>query len=190
MGLSAVLRKRLWLISVGCLVAMSAVNAIAESLLRPSLPSAVLPSATLVGGGNYRWLGLKIYEARLWAEGGAIDPQQWANRSLALELVYARELNGREIAAASIDEMKKGGLGSPSRYPAWLEAMGSIFPDVEDGTQLIGVYGPSMATRFYHNGKFLGEVSDPAFGPAFFGIWLHAKTTAPKLRSALFGGKS
>jgi hypothetical protein len=37
------------------------------------------------------------------------------------------------------------------------------------------------------NGDPLGEIADPAFGPAFFAIWLHPETSAPKLRSALLG---
>lgn len=67
--------------------------------------------------------------------------------------------------------------------------MKKIFPDVEEGMQLTGVYVPGQATRFYRDGLFIGEVSDPEFGPAFFGIWLHPKTSAPKLRAALLGGK-
>ena len=113
----------------------------------------------------------------------------WAAGNLALELVYARRLYGERIAVASIDEIKKLGIGTAAQHDAWLGAMKKIFPDVEEGTQLIGLYAPGQPTRFVRDGTAIGEVSDPEFGAAFFGIWLHPKTSAPKLRAALLNGK-
>ncbi len=65
--------------------------------------------------------------------------------------------------------------------------MKQVFPDVDKTTQLTGLYVPGQPTRFLRNGTTIGEITDPAFGPAFFAIWLHPKTTAPKLRTALLG---
>jgi len=108
---------------------------------------------------------------------------------LALELVYARTLYGERIAKASVDEMLKVGFGTPAQHAAWLEAMKRVFPDVSEGTQLVGIYQPGGATRFLRDGQPVGEIADPEFGKAFFAIWLHTKTSAPKLRLALFGMK-
>lgn len=119
----------------------------------------------------------------------AFQPPNWSSSSLALELIYARKLYGERIAVASTDEIKKLGIGTPAQHEAWLAAMKKIFPDVEDGTQLIGLYSPGQATRFFRDGASVGEIADPEFGPAFFGIWLHPKTSAPKLRAALSGSK-
>jgi hypothetical protein len=60
---------------------------------------------------------------------------------------------------------------------------------VDEGRQLTGVFTPGQASQFFFDGKPIGEIADPEFGPAFFGIWLHPKTTAPKLRLALLGLK-
>ena len=49
--------------------------------------------------------------------------------------------------------------------------MQQTFPDVRDGDRLIGLATPGAATKFFMNGKPVGEIEDPAFGPAFFGIW-------------------
>ncbi len=150
---------------------------------------AAVPEASLLGKGNYSWFGLSLYQARLWTDKKNFSTTAWLASSFALELIYARKLYGERIAVASIDEIKKLGIGAPAQHDAWLAAMKKIFPDVEEGMQLTGVYVPGQATRFYRDGLFIGEVSDPEFGPAFFGIWLHPKTSAPKLRAALLGGK-
>ena len=161
--------------------------ALAQNL--PPVVKAALPEASTVGSGKYSWFGLSLYEARLWADKRSFSATNWQSSSLALELLYARKLVGERIAVASIDEIKKLGLGTAAQHEAWLSAMKKLFPDVDDGTQLIGVYVPGQPARFYRDGVAIGEVSDPEFGPAFFGIWLHPKTSAPKLRAALLGSK-
>ncbi len=148
---------------------------------------AALPDATPVGSGSFRWFGLKLYDATLFAERGTVNAADWAATPLALELAYVRSIEGHKIAEASVDEMKKLGLGNSTQRRAWGEAMKRVFPDVSEGTRLTGVYLPGQATRFFRNGEAIGEITDPAFGPAFFAIWLHPKTSAPKLRAALLG---
>jgi hypothetical protein len=147
----------------------------------------VLPEATVIGSGSFRWFGLKLYDASLWAVRSSFNSDNWQSTPLALELNYARSLEGRRIAEASIDEMKKLGIGTSAQHKAWDDAMKQIFPDVDKTTQLTGLYVPGQPTRFFRNGSPVGEITDPAFGAAFFAIWLHPKTTAPKLRSALLG---
>jgi len=147
----------------------------------------MLPEASVMGSGSFRWLGLKLYDASLWVDRSNFNPETWQRAPLALELNYARSLDGKRIADASIDEMKKLGIGSAAQHKAWGEAMRQVFPNVDSTTQLTGLYQPGQATRFFRNGVAIGEIADPEFGPAFFAIWLHPKTTAPKLRTALLG---
>jgi len=146
-----------------------------------------LKDAVEVGSGPFRWFGLKLYDARLWAERGRMPGPDWQQVPLALELTYARSLVGSKIADASVDEMKKVAVGSPAQHEAWRAAMRALFPDVTEGTRLTGLYLPGQPTRFLRDGQPIGEVADPEFGAAFFAIWLHPKTSAPKLRSALLG---
>lgn len=149
---------------------------------------AALPAgAAAIGSGTYRWFGLKLYDATLFAVRGSFNAERWDGAPLALELAYARSLDGHRIAEASVDEMKKLGIGSAAQLRAWGDAMKRVFPDVNDGMRLTGVYQPGQPTRFYRNGEAIGEIADPAFGPAFFAIWLHPKTSAPKLRASLLG---
>ncbi len=169
------------------LVLLSLSTVLSTALANSGVLKQALPEASVIGSGSFRWFGLKLYDASLWAVRGSFNPDNWQSVSLALELNYARSLEGRRIAEASIDEMKKLGIGTPAQHKAWDEAMKQVFPDVDKTTQLTGLYAPGQPTRFFRNGAAIGEIADPAFGPAFFAIWLHPKTTAPKLRSALLG---
>ena len=155
----------------------------------PEYLRTILPDARLQGSGNFTWFGLKIYSAELWSEKAVVIPNQFTTSSFALDLHYARTLHGEKIAIASIDEIKKLGIGNPAKHAAWLASMKSLFPDVEKGTHLTGIYAPGKATQFFRDGQLIGEISDPEFGPAFFAIWLDAKTSEPKLRKSLLGIK-
>ena len=146
-----------------------------------------LPGAAAIGSGSFRWFGLKLYDATLYAERDNFDADNWTVAPLALELAYARSLVGDKIAEASADEMKKLGVANAAQLRAWEDEMKRVFPDVVDGTRLTGVYRPGQPTRFFRNGEAIGEIADPAFGPAFFAIWLNPGTSAPKLRAALLG---
>lgn len=177
----------LLLLSLPGVLLVSLASLPSVALANATVLKQVLPDATMIGSGSFRWLGLKLYDASLWAARSNFNPDQWQSAPLALELNYARSLEGKRIADASIDEMKKLGIGNPTQHKAWGEAMKQVFPDVDKTTQLTGVYFPGQATRFFRNGTPIGDIADPAFGPAFFAIWLHPNTTAPKLRTALLG---
>ncbi|WP_295999610.1 chalcone isomerase family protein [Rugamonas sp.] len=151
----------------------------------PALIAQQLPDARLAGQGVYTWFGLTIYQAQLW-----VGPQGYRGAApdaapFVLDLRYARTLNGRKIADASADQMRKIGAGSEAQRAAWLQAMRAIFPDVTEGMHISGVYSPGAGTRFYLDGRPLGEVPDPAFARAFFGIWLDPASTDGDLRTAL-----
>ncbi|MES2535692.1 MAG: chalcone isomerase family protein [Pseudomonadota bacterium] len=149
----------------------------------PAAPhvEAALQNARLAGQGKFTWFGLRIYDAQLWVGEQGYRP----GARFALDLRYARSLQGAKIAAASLDEIKKLGLGSAPQHAAWLQDMTRIFPDVKDGSHITGVFLPDAGARFYLDGKLLGDVADPAFAQAFFAIWLDPKTSAPGLRDAL-----
>jgi hypothetical protein len=104
-----------------------------------------------------------------------------------LELTYARKLYGHLIAARSVDEIKKQGLGTPQQHEQWLESMKAVFPDVGANDRLTGIYTPGQGARFLFNGAPIKSIDDPEFSKAFFSIWLSPKTSEPALRSALIG---
>ena len=142
----------------------------------PALPAAGLKRW---GSGEFRRFGFLVYEATLWA--GADDP---ARPPLALKLTYKRNISGRDIAEASVKEIRNLELVDEARLKSWGEQMGRIFPDVRPGDQITGLHLPEAA-RFFHNERSIGDIGDPAFAQAFFAIWLDPRTSAPELRAAL-----
>lgn len=155
----------------------------------PPEVAAELRGAQLLGKGQLRYLGLHVYDIRLWGEPGATvrDPQA---ATLALELEYARALDGQAIAERSLKEMKGLARVDSAQAERWLQQMRQIFPDVKKGDRITGVQHPGEAARFFVNGQPRGEVRDAEFTRLFFGIWLSPRTSQPKLREALLGSKA
>ncbi len=175
--------KRFWSMLSGLLLTLSA--ALPAWSAAPAPIQAEITGARLAGHGTFRYFGMKIYDAQLWVGPKGYEAAAPTAAPLALDLNYARALDGKKIAEASRDEMAKLHVGSAAQRATWLTKMEAIFPNVREGMHITGVYLPAFGAKFYLDGKPLGEIADPEFGHAFFAIWLDPKTTGGKLRDAL-----
>jgi hypothetical protein len=150
----------------------------------PSLPSAVLervPSFHQVGKGAHTYFGVKVYHVALWATGARWNPAE----PHALDLESNRAISGDQLTAAGIGEMTRLAVGTPQQISAWRGQMERVLPSVKSGDQLVVFCAPNHKTFFYYNGAPRGEIDDPAFGAAFFSIWLDPRTKNPALRKSL-----
>jgi len=145
--------------------------------------SNLIPDAQRVGGGRLTWFGIHAYDAALYAENARFV----ANAPLALELTYARNFKGANIAERSISEIRKMGLATETEAGEWLGILVGIFPDVRPGDRLAGVQGASGPAQFFHNGRAVGSIANERLKRAFFAIWLDPRTSAPDLRNRLIG---
>ncbi len=174
-----------------CLVALAAAaagapHAWAQVAAVPPEVATALPGATLQGSGRLRFLGLAIYDARLW-RGAAPLSADWTAAPLALELIYLRKLVGRQIAERSLKEMRRQRDLSDEEAARWLAAMVQIFPDVKEGDRITGFLLPGVGARFAVNGAATGAVREPEFARLFFGIWLSEQSSESTLRRGLLG---
>lgn len=142
-----------------------------------------VPNAQKVGEGRLSYLLWDIYDATLYAPEGKWE----ANKPFALKLSYLRTLDGEKIADRSAEEMRNQGFTDEVKLAAWHEQMSKIFPDVDEGVSLTGVYTEDKSAVFYKDDVEIGRINDPEFSEAFFGIWLNEETTAPSLRQKLLG---
>lgn len=171
------LTRRAWL---GLLLAPSA-------LARAAAPAASAPpGARLRGQARMRWLGMPIYDIRLWA-GETFDPARFAQQPFALELEYALSLSGARIAQRSMDEIVRLQPLTDARRERWLEALQAACPDVQRGDTLAGRNRPGAGVDFFHNGRPTTRIDDAEFSAAFFAIWLSPRTSEPELRQSLLG---
>ena len=174
------------------LAALSAAGLRAQAPVTPALPtaSAAPPEvAAELGSGTLRFMGLRVYDARLWTSATA-PGADWAAEPLALELEYARSLDGVRIAERSLTEMRRQGEIDADVAERWLGAMKQLFPDVKAGDRITGIKVPGMGARFFINGRLKGDVRDLAFARSFLGIWLSPQTSEPALRDNLLGKAS
>ncbi len=142
-----------------------------------------IPTAEKVGQGRLTYLFWDVYDATLFAPQG-----RWEEgKPLALKLSYLRDIEGRKIADRSAEEMRLQGLADEVKIAAWHAQMHKIFPDVDEGMDLTGVYTETGESVFYKNNIEIGRISDPEFSAAFFGIWLNEQTSVPNLRRKLLG---
>jgi Chalcone isomerase-like len=153
-----------------------------------TLPDQVakdFPDLRLAGEGRLRWFGLHVYDASLWINGAGWNE----DREFALDIRYARDIKSRRLVQTSLDEMRRLGFGDEQRLEKWAEQMARVLPDVGKGEHLTGVNRPGSGAEFYHQGRIVGTIADPAFARAFFSIWLDARTREPGLRQSLIGSK-
>lgn len=151
-----------------------------------TLPEVVVKEHTALsvrGEGDLKFLGFKVYDARLWTQ---LKPYS-TSEIFALQLIYDMSFKGREIADRSLTEMRKVGYKDEQKLKRWGEEMLRIFPDVNKGDALIGVSIPGKGAKFYSRDKLIATADDAEFAKAFFDIWLSEKTSEPKLRDKLLG---
>lgn len=157
-----------------------------SQITAPAEVSSALPGLRLQGGGRLTYFALHIYDARLWVDATFHAPR-FADAPLALELEYARSLQGELIAQRSLKEIRRTGDIGTSTADTWLAAMTRLFPDVAKGDRLTAVHQPGQALRFFFNGKLQGRIDDAEFAHRFIAIWLAPQTSEPQLRQALLG---
>lgn len=169
-------------------LAAAAVAAAAPAMAEgpPPLPArvrALAPEIRVQGGGELTFFGISIYDGWYWS-----PVRAWPNDGpYALDLIYHRDLDGARIAQRSVDEIAKLGYGSQAERVRWGALMTHIFPDVRRGDRLTGVYTGGGAVKYFYNGKPIGDIAEPGFAQAFFGIWLDPRTSQTAFRQKLLG---
>lgn len=155
----------------------------ASRLQAVAAPVPQLDGLQSVGEARMQVLFWKVYDAELLAPSGQWSPQD----RFALVLTYLRDLKGKAIAERSIEEIRQQGRVDERTLQQWKKTLHEIIPDVRKSTEIIGFVDDQAHTRFYLNGELIGEVRDPEFSEAFFGIWLDERTSQPELRRRLLG---
>lgn len=157
--------------------------------LPPVFVQQEIAGATLLGEGQMRFFGLRIYDARLWVA-PQFQASDFDSYPLALELTYHRAFSGADIARRSIKEIELQGEVSPAQLERWQQVLTSLMPDVMPGDRLTGFYHPQQGMHLWRGDTALGSIADAELARRFFGIWLSEDSSEPELRSALLAHKT
>ena len=158
----------------------------AFALDAPPLPEAAAREAQGVsprGSFRFRFLALHVYDATLWTRGGGASLEE----PHVLDIRYAMDIAGRDLARRSVEEMRKQGQRDAAKLARWEKEMERIFPDIRAGDRLVGLHVPGVEARFHSQRGSIGSVADPEFARAFFAIWLDPRTSEPRMRARLLG---
>lgn len=161
------------------LVAGANVDAKADA----GVASRYVDDAREVGRSRLVYLFWPVYDAVLYAPAG-----RWrSDGAFALSLTYLRDLKGKDIARRTIEEMQGQGYDNMAQMREWQARLEQVFPDVSNGTRLLGVRDKEGRTRFFMGSRLLGQFDDPEFARRFFSIWLGEKSSEPLMRKELLG---
>ncbi|HET9694255.1 MAG TPA: chalcone isomerase family protein [Steroidobacteraceae bacterium] len=175
------------LVVVALLAALPA--AVAGAARLPDPVQALHSDLRRVGAGELRFLGRPIYQASLWTAQGRFEGYA-AGEPVALSLWYQREFSRAELLRITATAWRLLGDVPPERRTAWLTELDGLWRDVAPGDNLTTLVVPGQPTRFYDAERFLGQVDDPDFGPAFLAIWLDSRSVVDELRVELLGSGS
>ena len=179
---------RLRLAGLCLLAALAAGPLYAQPAAQPPAPALqAVAQPRLAGQGEMRFLGLRIYDARLWV-GPQFQAQAFAASPLVLELTYHRAFSAQSIAERSVQEIKRQRPLNTEQAARWTAQLAQWLPAVQSGDRLTGVYLPGQGMRLWLGEQPLGQLNDAELARYFFGIWLSPQTSEPGLRNALLAG--
>jgi hypothetical protein len=160
------------------------------SLLVLSFSAMVVatPDLKTVGEGSYRYLFWQLYDARLATTDGTFTDYQ-QSRPVLLELTYKRDISKKEFIDATVDQWQELGNSTEQQHQEWAAILDELWRNVTEGDKLSALLTEQGLVRFYFNDIEMGVVEDKTFSSAFFDIWLHPDTTAPKLRRKLLAAE-
>ncbi len=143
----------------------------------------LFPEAKLVGETELTVMWFRIYQAELYTDSGkytGIEAPLW------LQLTYLRNIKQSKLLSETQAQWHDLGLDQQHDLAPWLAKLKQLWPSVRKGDQLLFVMEPKRSL-FYLNDKLLGQIDDPAFGPAFAAIWLAPNANYSKNRLELIG---
>ena len=158
----------------------------ADALGSAALPAPlreVKPELRPVGAATLHWFGLHVYDIALYAQEAAYT----TNSTAVLGIRYNISIKHRRLLDTTLKEWRRMGKGDDVQRAQWIKQLELLWPDLKAGDRLTAFMRKDGATQFYFGDRLLGEVPDPAFGPAFFAIWLDAKCRYPEVRDGLLG---
>lgn len=144
-----------------------------------SLPPE-LSGAQVRGEATFRFLGIPIYDARLYTKGGAA--LDW-NEIFGVELTYRKNLTQYDLVESTMREFDRtGNTAMPVR-----DQLEQCFGDVKKGDRFLAVTEGPNKVGFWFNGRRTCTLNHPKATARFMGIFLGDNTRSKSFTRNLKG---
>ena len=138
-----------------------------------------LPGAELRGQATFRFLGLPLYQARLYTPGG--QPLDW-QKELALELTYLRKIPEADLIESTLQEFSRTGAPLPVK-----DQLSRCFDDVGKGDRYLAVSNGPDEIMFWRNERQMCALTHPQIKQRFMTIFLGDNTRSQSFTRKLQG---
>ena len=122
-----------------------------------------------VGSGTFNWMFWKIYDISLLTANGTYQEGQ---QPLALEITYARDIEGNQLVSTTIEEWERQDI---TWKEDWSAQLTEIFPNITEGDQLLLRVDEQNTSSFLFQRKADWCYRGRDFTDAFLAIWLSEK---------------
>ncbi len=138
-----------------------------------------IENAGVRGAATFRFLGLPLYDARLYTPSGA--EFNWQD-DFGLELRYRRNLTQKDIVDATLQEMDRIGSSAPVK-----DQLEKCFVAVGKGDSYLAISQGSDRIAFYRNGQKTCTLAYPGIKRSFMSIFLGDNTKSASFTRRLRG---
>ncbi len=138
-----------------------------------------LSDPKLLGSSTFRFLGLPLYDAKLYTPGGA--PFSW-DEDFGLLLTYRKSLTQKALVNSTLEEMDRQGNSASIR--GQLE---TCFKAVSKGDSYLAISEGPNKVGFWRNGAQTCTLSNPGIKRAFMSIFLGSDTRSASFTQQLKG---
>lgn len=138
-------------------------------------------------GTVYKFI-VPAYDIRLWCKA----PQWSFNTLFALQVKVKWNADQAEMVDSTLEAMERTARKddhplTETEQKEYSKLLYSFYPALKDGDTVTVVYIPGEKIRFYHNDKWLKDITDDQFARAFCNIWLSPNTKFTSAREGLLG---
>ena len=151
----------------------------APGALAASPLTSELTDPELRGSSTFRFLGLPIYDARLYTPGGA--PFSWSE-DFGLQLTYRKTIAKKALVDSTLDEMARQGNPAPTK-----SKLAACMRPVSKGDSYLAISKGPDQVEFWLNGVQTCTLSSPGIKRSFMSIFLGNDTRSASFTRQLKG---
>ncbi|MBU2897858.1 chalcone isomerase family protein [Vibrio hepatarius] len=144
-----------------------------------------------VGQAQLTMFFFDVYQSQLFSpDGGYLIDEDITPHPLALSITYQRDISQKQLLDATVEQWEMLGY-EQSLTSQWERRLGTIFPDIKEGSNLTYVTDGFQGKFYYSQAgdvvELIGHIEEEDFNDAFLAIWLSPETEFPTLRKNLIG---